>query len=261
MRQRRYTAFPGPDMRRLGGRCDDGIYLPVDPMMQASGSLGGRLAVKRPGVKRPLSMPQRCCPPGALGPDDADSEEVDYSQMWILAKRLRKLSVCDSGAGTHPVPVAVGHVGPQLPGLAFGPDLRSAPRVRLCDADGDVADEFWEEARGPTGVVAEEGHTSASLSLAIVPADHQGGNIACCDGGAPDCSNAVEQVRQELASRSTRELKRLLDRSGAGSFGLVEKAELVERVLSCVSTIAAGLDIETDASSQLMGLAPRPLCP
>lgn len=141
--------------------------------------------------------------------------------MWLLAKRLRKLSMEEQEAA-H-----------ELPELIDGPDLCGAPRVQLRDADGDVADEFWEERPClDGGTVLEEARTPGALSLALVPGD---------DSLPSSLVHAGDQVRQELALRSVGELKGLLERSGAGSFGLIEKSDLIERILQCVTSMAAEL--------------------
>jgi len=138
--------------------------------------------------------------------------------MWLLAKRLRKLSVEEH------------RLAYELPDLIAGPDLRGAPRIQLQDSDGDIADEFWEERPGPGGSVLEESRAPGTLSLALVQGD---------DSFPSNLGHAEKQVRQELSLRSVHELKILLDRSGAGSSGLLQKAELVDRILYCVTSLAS----------------------
>jgi len=112
--------------------------------------------------------------------------------------------------------------------------VAAIPRVelQLCDSDGDVADEFWVEDQG----VLKESSCPASLSLALVAMGDSSGKKAPegpDEGDSIRQIRTIDQVRRELRSRSTRELKRLLERSGSGSFfGLLEKGELVDRLLS-----------------------------
>lgn len=147
--------------------------------------------------------------------------------MWLLAKRLRKLSMEEQEAALD------------LPNLIGGPDICGAPRVTLCDEDGDVADEFWEERQGPGGAVLEEARTPGAFTLALVAdSDHDHGSAG----------QAEDAVRRELTLRSVRDLKGLLDRSGAGSFGLVEKSELIDRILDCVTSLAAEMPIRPRSS-------------
>mmetsp|Transcript_40834 Transcript_40834/g.73738 ORF Transcript_40834/g.73738 Transcript_40834/m.73738 type:complete len:198 (-) Transcript_40834:62-655(-) len=158
-------------------------------------------------------------------------------EIWSLSKRLRRLSV-----DIAPASEAVGAdaiLNEML--MVYDRDLldvSQAPQVRLCDADGDVADEFWEERRCPGGgITLQEMSATKGCRLAIVAVQEEAHQSMVPQSLGPNPRQhvrAVEQVRLELMSRSVPELMKLLDRSGAGSLGLVTKAELVDRILSMV---------------------------
>mmetsp|Transcript_27798 Transcript_27798/g.64612 ORF Transcript_27798/g.64612 Transcript_27798/m.64612 type:complete len:196 (+) Transcript_27798:62-649(+) len=153
---------------------------------------------------------KRCAPICSLRPGEADPA------TWSLAKRLRRLGmeVDDTCQVAGPDTVRGEFL---LSADADMLDYALPPQVRLCDADGDVADEFWEESNGPGGrLTLQEMSAKKGSRLSIVAVQGEAGlSLASKQRGqcgARSHNWATEQIRLELMSKSVLELRRLLDR-------------------------------------------------